>query len=514
MASEDLTFGDFPFLAELGIGAENQGVYNGSWGGSGELLTSYNPANGKPIARVRQASIEDYEASLAAMTAAEEAWQLTPAPKRGEIVRQIGDALRVKLVALGALVSLEMGKIKPEGIGEVQEFIDICDLAVGMSRCINGQVIPSERPGHTLLEMWNPLGKVGIITAFNFPCAVLGWNSALSLICGNTQIWKGASTTCLTTVAITKIIAEVLERNGLPGAICSMVVGPGRTVGEHLINDKRLALVSFTGSSEIGKHVSEVVHARFGRTILELGGNNASIIMPDADLDLAVRGSVFGAVGTAGQRCTSLRRMLIHESVYDDVIARLLDAYKTIPVGDPLDSGTLLGPLHTASAIKEYEEGLAAIVAEGGKILCGGKRIDRPGNYVEPTVVETPKDADIVNTELFVPILHVMKFSTFEEAVAMNNAVPQGLSSSLYTRDMRNVFRWVGARGSDCGLVNVNVGTSGAEIGGAFGGEKDTGGGRESGSDSWKQYARRATCTINFSDALPLAQGISFGGKK
>lgn len=509
--SEALTLGDYPFLAELGITEENPGLFNGKWGGSGDLLTSYSPATGKPIARVRQATVEEYESCWEPMLAAQEAWQLMPAPKRGEIVRQIGDALRAKLVALGALVSLEMGKIKAEGIGEVQEFIDICDFAVGLSRSINGAVIPSERPGHTLLECWNPLGTVGIITAFNFPCAVLGWNSALSLICGNTQIWKGASTTCLTTIAITRIMAEVFERNGLPGAIACTVVGSGRTVGEHMINDKRLALVSFTGSSEIGQHVSEVVHGRFGSTILELGGNNATVIMPDADLDMAVRASVFGAVGTAGQRCTSLRRLLIHESVYDTVVERLVAAYKTIPMGDPLEDGTLLGPVHTEAAVKEYTEGLAEIVRQGGKILIGGNRVDRPGTFVEATIVETPKDAPIVSTELFVPIMHVFKFSTFEEAVALNNSVPQGLSSSIFTKDMSNVFRWVGPRGSDCGLVNVNVGTSGAEIGGAFGGEKDTGGGRESGSDSWKQYCRRSTCTINFSPDLPLAQGISFG---
>jgi len=351
---------------------------------------------------------------------------------------------------------------------------------------------------------------VGIISAFNFPCAVYGWNVAISMVCGNCNIWKGASTTSLTTIAVQRIVAEVLERNGLPGAICSMVVGPGRTVGEHMINDPRLALVSFTGSSEIGVHVSEVIHKRFGRTILELGGNNSTIIMEDADLDLAIRASVFGAVGTAGQRCTSLRRLLIHESIYDSVVSKLLAAYASVPMGNPLSAGTLVGPLHTPSAIKEFTDGLDEIKKQGGRILCGGNVVEGPGNFVQPTIVEIDPSAPIVKTELFVPILYVMKFKTFEEAVAMNNSVPQGLSSSLFTMDMKKVFKWMGPRGSDCGIVNVNVGTSGAEIGGAFGGEKDTGGGRESGSDSWKQYMRRSTCTVNFSNGLPLAQGIVF----
>lgn len=506
-----MTYSKYPFLAELGLKEENDGCYDGAWKGSGPTITSYNPTTGEPIARVRQATTDEYEGCIDAMTAAQEAWQLMPAPKRGEIVRQIGEAFRAKITALGALVSLEMGKIQPEGVGEVQEGVDIFDFSVGLSRSLNGQVIPSERPGHSLLECWNPLGHVGIITAFNFPVAVFTWNTALSLITGNTQIWKGASTTCLTTVAVSKIVADVFEANGLPGGICSMVVGPGRSLGEHMIQDKRLALVSFTGSSAIGQHVSEVVHGRFGRTILELGGNNATVIMADADLDMAVRASVFGAVGTAGQRCTSLRRLIIQDSVYDEVVGRLVEAYKTVPRGDPLAAGTLLGPVHTTAAVKEFEDGIAEIVSEGGKILVGGKTIDGPGNFVEPTIIETPLEAPCLNKEFFVPILHVLRVPDLDTAIKVNNGVPQGLSSSIFTTDMRNVFRWVGPRGSDCGLVNVNVGTSGAEIGGAFGGEKDTGGGRESGSDSWKQYCRRSTCTINYSTELPLAQGITFG---
>jgi aldehyde dehydrogenase family 7 protein A1 len=500
----------YPFLAELGIEEENAGVYNGKWIGSAEPVVSHAPATGKAIARVRQATAEEYESCMTASMAARKNWAEMPAPARGEIVRQIGDALRVKRDALGALVSLEMGKIKSEGVGEVQEFIDICDLAVGLSRTISGQVIPSERAGHTLLECWNPLGVVGVITAFNFPCAVLGWNLAISMICGNCNIWKGASTTPLVTIATARIITEVLERNHIEPGVFTCVIGSGRTIGERLLQDKRISLLSFTGSSEVGVHVSEVVHRRFGRTILELGGNNAVIVMPDANLELALRGCVFSAVGTAGQRCTSLRRLIIHESVYDKVVSSLVAAYKTVRIGDPLDASTLMGPLHTAGAVKEYEEGLVEIAKQGGKVLVGGKRIEREGNFVEPTIVEILPSAEIVKTELFVPILYVMKFKTLEEAIEINNSVPQGLSSSLFTTDVRAAFKWMGPSGSDCGIVNVNVGTSGAEIGGAFGGEKDTGGGRESGSDSWKQYMRRSTCTINYTDKLPLAQGVSF----
>jgi len=339
---------------------------------------------------------------------------------------------------------------------------------------------------------------------------VLGWNLAISMICGNCNIWKGASSTSLITVATTRIIGEVLERNGLPAGILTTVIGSGRTIGERVLTDKRIGMVSFTGSSEVGVHVSEVVHRRFGRTILELGGNNATIVMPDGNLELARRAAVFGAVGTAGQRCTSLRRLLIHESLYDAFVASLVAAYKTIPIGDPLDAKTLMGPLHTAAAVKEYEDGIAEITKQGGSVLYGGKRREGPGNFVEPTIVAIDHAAPIVQTELFVPILYVCKFSTLDEAMAMNNGVPQGLSSSIFTTDMRSVFKWIGPSGSDCGIVNVNCGTSGAEIGGAFGGEKDTGGGRESGSDSWKQYMRRSTCTINYTDKLPLAQGVNF----
>jgi aldehyde dehydrogenase family 7 protein A1 len=505
-----LTFNDYPFLKELDLAEENAGVYNGKWGGKGDFVTAVNPTTGKPIAKVRQGTAEEYEECIAAMQAASKNWQLTPMPKRGDIVRQIGDALRLKLVPLAKLISLEMGKIEAEGLGEVQEFIDMCDYAVGMSRMITGQIIPSERPGHVIHENWNPLGLIGIITAFNFPCAVLGWNATVSLVCGNCQIWKGASTTSLITVAVTKIIASVFERNGLPGGICSMVIGSGRTVGEQLIQDKRLSLISFTGSTQIGRHISEVVHSRFGRTILELGGNNAVIVMDDANQDLALSAVVFASIGTSGQRCTSIRRLFLHESIYDNFIKRLSNVVKSVKIGDPLEKGVLMGPVHTQGAIKEFKEGLEEIKKQGGKIVYGGNVLERAGNFVEPTLVEINHDAAIVKTELFVPILYVMKFKTIDEAIAWNNEVPQGLSSSLFTNSHENVFRWTGPAGSDCGLVNVNVGTSGAEIGGAFGGEKETGGGREAGSDSWKQYMRRATCTINYSRALPLAQGLNF----
>ena len=467
-------------LASLGLAAENLGCYDGAaWRAAGEVAPSVCPATGARLASVRQGTAEDYEACMAATVAARRAWAATPAPARGEIVRKIGDALRAKREALGALIALEMGKVLSEGVGEVQEFIDVCDFATGLSRALNGQVIPSERRGHTILEAWNPLGTVAIVTAFNFPCAVLGWNLALSLACGNTHIWKGASSTSLITLATARIVAGVLEAAGAPPGVFTVVTGSGRTIGDRLICDPRAALVSFTGSTAVGVRVSEVVHRRFGRTILELGGNNASIVCAEADMDLALRGSVFGAVGTCGQRCTSLRRLLVHASCYDAFTARLLAAYATVRPGDPLAPGTLLGPLHTAAAVGEFEEGLAEIARQGGRVLCGGRVLRgtdalpealRGGFYVQPAVVEIAHDAPIVKQELFVPILYVIKFETFEEAVAWNNEVPQGLSSSLYTRDMRKVFEWIGPAGSDCGIVNVNAGTSGAEIGGAFGG--------------------------------------------
>ncbi|KAA0704451.1 Alpha-aminoadipic semialdehyde dehydrogenase [Triplophysa tibetana] len=420
-----------------------------------------------------------------------------PAPKRGEIVRQIGDALRGKIKALGSLVSLEMGKIYVEGVGEVQEYVDVCDYAVGLSRMIGGPILPSERPGHALIEQWNPLGLVGIITAFNFPVAVYGWNNALALICGNVCLWsESLFSHVFMSPCVHVIVAEVLEKNNLPGAICSMTCG-GADIGAAMAGDERVGLLSFTGSTHVGKQVAMTVQERF--------------VFEDADLSLVVPSAVFASVGTAGQRCTTTRRLILHESVHDEVVAKLTKAYKQIRMGDPWDPNTLYGPLHTKQAVEQYLSAIDQAKQQGGTLICGGKVVERPGNYVEPTIITgLPHDAPIVHTETFVPILYVLKFKTEEEAFAWNNEVKQGLSSSIFTRDMGRVFRWLGPKGSDCGIVNVNIPTSGAEIGGAFGGEKHTGGGRESGSDSWKQYMRRSTCTINYSKDLPLAQGIKF----
>lgn len=509
--SSETCYSEHPFLRELGIEEVNAGVYNGSWGGKGDLIYTHNPHNGKAIAAVRSATPEEYEETISKMQEAQKLWRAKPAPFRGEIVRQIGEAFREKRDLLGKLISLEMGKIYVEGVGEVQEVIDICDYATGLSRCLNGSIIPSERPGHAMWEQWNPLGMIGLITAFNFPCAVFGWNTAISLVCGNCQVWKGASSTSLVTVAITKLVAHVFEKNGLPGAICSTVLGPGSTIGEKIINDSRLQLISFTGSTKIGQRISSVVHSRFGRTILELGGNNAMIVCDDADLGLALRAVVFAAVGTAGQRCTTCRRLFVQESIYDSFVEKLVKSYAQVKIGNPLEEGTLCGPVHTKSAVEDFVTGLKVIQEQGGRVLCGGNVMtEMPGNYVQPTIVEIAHDADIVKTELFVPILYVIKFKTLSEAIEWNNEVPQGLSSALFTTNQSAIFQWTGPNGSDCGLVNVNIGTSGAEIGGAFGGEKETGGGRESGSDAWKQYMRRSTCTINYSKELPLAQGINF----
>uniref|UniRef100_A0A8D0FDR7 aldehyde dehydrogenase (NAD(+)) n=1 Tax=Strix occidentalis caurina TaxID=311401 RepID=A0A8D0FDR7_STROC len=445
----------YAWLRELGLQEENPGVYNGRWGGGGEI----------------------------------------PAPKRGEIVRQIGDALRQKIKVLGSLVSLEMGKIFVEGVGEVQEYVDVCDYAVGLSRMIGGPILPSERPGHALIEQWNPVGLVGIITAFNFPVAVYGWNSAIAMICGNACLW---------------IIAKVLEDNRVPGAVCSLVCG-GADIGTAMARDERMDLLSFTGSTKVGKQVALMVQERFGRSLLELGGNNAIIVFEDADLNLVIPSALFAAVGTAGQRCTTARRLFLHESIHDEVVAKLAKAYAQVRIGDPWDSDTLYGPLHTKEAVKMFLDAVEQAKQQGGSVVCGGKVINRPGNYVEPTIVTgLPHNAPIVHTETFAPILYVLKFKEEEEVFAWNNEVKQGLSSSIFTKDLGRIFRWLGPKGSDCGIVNVNIPTSGAEIGGAFGGEKHTGGGRESGSDSWKLYMRRSTCTINYSKNLPLAQGIKF----
>ncbi|XP_045216315.1 alpha-aminoadipic semialdehyde dehydrogenase-like [Mercenaria mercenaria] len=500
----------YSWLKELGLESQNKGVYCGEWIGSGEEVTSYSPTTNEPIAKVTQGNSKDYERAVKAAREAWQTWAEVPAPQRGEIVRQIGEALREKKELLGKMESLENGKILAEGIGEVQEYIDICDYAVGLSRMFAGHVFPSERKGHALLEQWNPLGVVGVITAFNFPVAVYGWNNAIALVCGNTMLWKGAPTTPLTSIAVTKVVTSVLEKNGMPGSVCSMVCG-GADIGSLIAKDERIPLVSFTGSTQVGHKVSMMVQERFGKFLLELGGNNAIIVNDDADIDMVVRASVFACAGTAGQRCTTTRRLILHESVHDEVVSRLVKAYAQLRIGDPIEPDTLYGPLHSKQAVQMYNNAVAEAVKAGGKVECGGEVIDRPGNFVQPTIISgLSHDDKIVHTETFAPIVYALKFKNLDEAIGWNNEVKQGLSSSLFTKDLGNIFKWIGPKGSDCGIVNVNIPTSGAEIGGAFGGEKHTGGGRESGSDAWKQYMRRSTCTINYSKELPLAQGIKF----
>ncbi|OMO91786.1 hypothetical protein COLO4_18083 [Corchorus olitorius] len=502
---------EYEFLGEIGLGPTNVGCFiDGKWKASGSEVSSVNPSNNQAIAKIREASMGDYEEGMRACSEAAKTWMNIPAPKRGEIVRQIGEAFRAKLEHLGRLVSLEMGKILAEGIGEVQEIIDMCDYAVGLSRQLNGSIIPSERPEHMMLEVWNPLGIVGVITAFNFPCAVLGWNACIALVCGNCVVWKGAPTTPLVTIAVTKLVAEVLAKNNLPGAIFSSFCG-GAEIGQAIAKDTRIPLVSFTGSSKVGLMVRQTVSERFGKCLLELSGNNAIIVMDDADIALAVRSILFAAVGTAGQRCTTCRRLYLQESIYENALDQLVEAYKQVRVGDPLEKGTLVGPLHTRASRESFEKGIGTIKSQGGKILVGGSVMESEGNFVQPTIIEITPDASVVKEELFAPVLYVMKFKSLEEAIEMNNSVPQGLSSSIFTRRPEVIFKWIGPCGSDCGIVNVNIPTNGAEIGGAFGGEKATGGGREAGSDSWKQYMRRSTCTINYGNELPLAQGINFG---
>ncbi|XP_046856803.1 alpha-aminoadipic semialdehyde dehydrogenase-like [Xenia sp. Carnegie-2017] len=501
---------EFSWLKELDLKPENDGVFNGNWKGNGDIVTSISPINGRPIAHVREASVADYEESVSLANEAWKTWATIPGPHRGEIVRQIGEELRLHKDNLGKLISLENGKIYVEGVGEVQEYIDVCDYSVGLSRMFGGSVFPSERPGHVLMEQWNPVGLVGIITAFNFPIAVFGWNNAISLVCGNVNIWKGSPTTPLISIAITKIISNVLKRNHLPPAICSLVQG-GSKIGSTMASDKNIQLLSFTGSTKVGLEVGLEVKKRFGRELLELGGNNAIIVLDDADLELVVPAVVFACIGTTGQRCTTTRRLILHEAIYDEVVERLTNAYKQVKIGDPLDSSVLCGPLHNENALELYQRAIKEIVSNGGNIVTGGNVLDRPGYYVEPTIVTgLSHDTEIVQRETFAPILYVLKTKSLDKAIEWNNEVEQGLTSSIFTKDMGSIFRWLGPFGSDCGIVNVNIPTNGAEIGGAFGGEKATGGGRESGSDSWKNYMRRSTCTINYSDNLPLAQGIEF----
>ncbi|EFC48232.1 aldehyde dehydrogenase [Naegleria gruberi] len=511
-SSSKYSFSEYDFLPRLGLVEEgNPGIcIGGEWKGSGEVFQSISPSDNRVISTSVGPTITEYEQAMKLTKKAEIEWRNKPAPYRGEIVRQIGVALRENINDLGKLVSLEMGKILPEGVGEVQEFVDICDFATGLSRMINGQVMPSERPNHAMYELWNPIGTVGAITAFNFPVAVYGWNAALALICGNTMVWKGAPTTSLSTIATGKIIQQVLKDNKLDPAICTIMTG-GSDIGQAISADKRIGLVSFTGSTQIGKKVREVVDDRWGKSLLELGGNNAIIVCEDADLEIAFRSVLFACVGTAGQRCTTTRRLIIQENVYDQFISKLKKGYSNVKIGDPIkESGFLCGPLHTKNAVQQYKKAIEQAKQQGGKILYGGNVLDRPGNYVEPTIIEIAYDAPVVQHETFVPIVYVMKFKTLDEAIHINNSVEQGLSSSVFTKSQSNMFQWLGPNGSDCGIVNVNIPTNGAEIGGAFGGEKATGGGRESGSDSWKQYMRRSTATVNYGNTLPLAQGIKF----
>ncbi|MCE7938532.1 MAG: aldehyde dehydrogenase family protein, partial [Chloroflexi bacterium CFX6] len=440
------------------------------------------------------------------------AWRGVPAPRRGLVVRDLGEALREAREPLGELVTLEMGKIRAEGIGEVQEMIDVCDFALGLSRQLYGLTMHSERPGHRMYEQWHPLGPVGIISAFNFPVAVWAWNAAIAAVCGDTLVWKPSSATPLTAVAVQHICNRVMADHGLDG-LFTLVVGASRDVGEPMLLDRRLPLISFTGSTRVGRHVAEVVARRLGRTILELGGNNAIVVTEDANLDLAVRGILFGAVGTAGQRCTSTRRLIVHRSVADALVDRLAAAYAQVPIGDPMDPGTLMGPLVTRQAVDDMLAAVDAARAQGGTVVCGGGRREDIGvNFVAPTIIRMPTQSPMVCEETFAPILYVMDYTSVDEAIDLHNAVPQGLSSAIFTTNLLSAERFLAATGSDCGIANVNIGTSGAEIGGAFGGEKDTGGGRESGSDSWKAYMRRQTNTINWSTDMPLAQGIQFGG--
>jgi aldehyde dehydrogenase (NAD+) len=502
-------------LEKLNIGEMNAGACWGPDGWvsdpNGKPLVSYNPATGEPIATVVQASATAYETVLSQAAEGFRRWQSVPAPRRGAVVHDLGNLLRAYKEPLGELVSLEMGKIRPEGAGEVQEMIDICDFAVGLSRQLYGVTTQSERPGHRMYEQWHPLGVVGIITAFNFPTAVWSWNAAVAAACGDTLVWKPASAVPLSAVAVQHLCNRVMADHGLSG-VFNLLVGSGGDVGERLLNDPRVPLVSFTGSVAMGRHVAERVAGRLGHTILELGGNNAIIVTEDADLALATRAIVFGAVGTAGQRCTSTRRIIAHRSIAADLIARLKRAYAQVSIGNPLDEGVLMGPLVNEQAVDDMLAALERVRAEGGEIVSGGQRLPERGPcFAAPTLVSIPRQSAIVCEETFAPILYLLEYDTLDEAIALHNGVPQGLSSAMFTTSLLSAERFLSAQGSDCGIANINVGTSGAEIGLGFGGEKETGGGRESGSDAWKVYMRRQSNVINWSRELPLAQGIKFG---
>lgn len=506
------------FLEKLGIQKENFGSSTGQlWNDSTSetKLNIHSPVNSEFIGSVYQANETDYEEIMTAAQKAFIEWRHVPAPKRGEIVRQIGLKLREYKEPLGSLVSYEMGKSLQEGKGEVQEMIDICDFAVGLSRQLYGFTMHSERPNHRMYDQYHPLGIVVTVSAFNFPVAVWAWNAMLAAVCGNVNIWKPSSKVPLTAIATQKIVAQVLKENDLPEGIFSLIVGKGATVGERMLNDKRIPLISITGSTAVGKHAAQVIAGRFGKAILELGGNNAIILTPDADLKMAIPAVVFGAVGTAGQRCTSTRRLIVHESIYDKVKESLVKAYSSLKIGDPLDEKNHVGPLIDKSAVKLFKMALEHAKEEGGNVLFGGEVMEGAsyvsGCYVRPAIVEAENHYKIVQEETFAPILYLIKYKgEVNNAISLNNNVVQGLSSSIFSSNMRETEEFLSAWGSDCGIANVNIGTSGAEIGGAFGGEKETGGGRESGSDAWKTYMRRQTNTINFGTTMPLAQGIKF----
>ncbi len=498
-------------LSALGLSDENSGLYVGGWRApSGDVLTSVNPATGEAIAGVIQATVDDYDVAVEESIEAFEEWRMLPAPRRGDYVRRIGNALREYKEPLGALVALENGKIKAEGEGEVQEMVDVADFAVGLSRQLYGLTMTSERPRHRLYEQWHPLGPVGVVTAFNFPVAVWSWNALIAAVCGDSIIWKPSSQTPLAAVAVTNIVHEVMEGSGFE-SVFGLTIGRGSTVGDRLINDRRVPLISATGSCTMGEKVGTAVAKRLGRSLLELGGNNAIVVMDDADPDLATRGALFAAVGTAGQRCTSLRRLITHRGISDQLAKRLAEVYAQVTIGDPLADDTLMGPLINQAAVDTFVAAVGIAKEQGGEVLFGGNALDRPGYFVEPTIIKMPADAAILEVETFAPILYLIEFDTFDEAMAIHNNVPQGLSSAIFTDSMRTAEQFLSHEGSDCGIANVNIGTSGAEIGGAFGGEKETGGGRESGSDAWKVYMRRQTVTVNWSDDLPLSQGITFG---
>ena len=505
-----------PVLTALGLQAVESGTYlgHGEWSKTNDagVIEPVNPTTGDVLGRVHASSKADYDTIVERAQAAFKVWRTTPAPRRGEAIRLCADALRVHKDALGSLVALEMGKSKPEGDGEVQEMIDIGEFSVGLSRQLYGLTMHSERPGHRMYEQWHPIGIVGIISAFNFPVAVWAWNAFVAAICGDISIWKPSPKTPLSAIASMKICNEALRKGGFPD-IFFLFNDAGTELASEFVDDKRIPLISFTGSTKVGRTVGERCARRMGRSLLELGGNNAIIVDETADLKLAIPAIAFGAVGTAGQRCTTTRRLIVHESIYEDVLAKLITAYKQVEkkIGDPTDPANLMGPLNSKDGVDAYLDSIAKAKAAGGKVETGGAAIDRPGNFVLPAIVTgLTNEAEIVQHETFAPILYVMKYSNLDDAIDMQNAVPQGLSSSIFTTNLKRAEAFLAASGSDCGIANVNIGTSGAEIGGAFGGEKETGGGRESGSDAWKAYMRRQTNTINYSDALPLAQGIKF----